>query len=83
VLPGTQIRPDKGVIAKFVYSLGYQDLECEIRRKRETPPRWWRLIVYFYFQCSELGRAMWQISEVFPEAGVTVSSMTVVRQGAS
>jgi hypothetical protein len=67
--------------AKFVHPLGlslnssihwaYRRLKCGIRWQYKTPPRWWRLIVRFYFQCSELSGAIWQVFAQFPGMGVT------------
>lgn len=61
--PEGQIRPSKGLIAKFVQSKG---LEAAVSEKAvskiETPAKDRRRFLYLYFQCIEVGRVKWHIS---------------------
>jgi hypothetical protein len=107
-LTASQIRPNKGLIAKFVQRLKLatpensqntkrhrnrfhfhswneqdaEDVPLLLKKKRrrhlltlsgyeEMQRAWWRLIGCFYFQCSELGGAIWQVFALFPGMGVT------------
>jgi hypothetical protein len=65
--PEGQIRPSKGLIAKFVQSkdltIPNPSLVKSGDRKTETPANDRGRFLYLYFQCSEVGRAKWHISE--------------------